>query len=110
MGISKNVTSGHFTLVKIGPDIVRGSLLAEGFDDYVEFDWEVPFRPTSLAASVLSIVILTSCQSEKEAAEILCSPEEHCPRFGGEQPSVCAGYAWLTDKVTNAEARNMGGA
>jgi len=41
-GISKNVTKGKYTIDIVGPDTVSGGLLASGFGDSVDGQWEVP--------------------------------------------------------------------
>lgn len=41
-GISKNVTKGRYTIDVVGPDVVSGGLLASGFGDSVDGQWEVP--------------------------------------------------------------------
>ena len=41
-GISKNVTDGLFVIDQVGPDVVSGGLIASGFGDSVDGQWEVP--------------------------------------------------------------------
>lgn len=41
-GISNNVTSGRYVIDQVGPDMVSGGLVASGFGDSVDGQWEVP--------------------------------------------------------------------
>ena len=42
LGISKNVTDGRYVIDEVGPDFVSGGLVASGFGDSVDGQWEVP--------------------------------------------------------------------
>ena len=40
--ISNNVTDGRYVIDQVGPDVVSGGLIASGFGDSVDGQWEVP--------------------------------------------------------------------